>query len=401
MDKEKLAIYGGQPVRDHFLPYGKQVINEEDIHSVIKVLSSDFITTGPTIVQFEKEIAEYTGAKYAVAFSSGTAALHGACFAAGIGKGDEVITTPMTFAATSNCVLYQGGIPVFVDIDPKTYNINPSQIKEKITKNTKAIIPVHFTGQPADLEQLLEIVKENNLIMIEDAAHALGAKYKNKKIGSIGDMTMFSFHPVKHITTGEGGMITTNNEEYYQKLIQFRSHGIVRAKHLLKENHGPWYYEMHSLGFNYRMTDIQASLGISQLKKLDSFIARRKQISRFYTHELASLKDLILPYQDKNGDSSWHLYIIKLKSRNLNANRKLIFEALQKENIGVNVHYVPVYYYPYYESLGYIKGSWPVTETCYEEFITLPLHAGMSDEDAKDVVNAVNKVLNYFSKSRL
>jgi perosamine synthetase len=398
MDKEKLAIHGGQPIRDHYLPYGRQIINDDDINSVISILRSDFITTGPTIEQFEREIAEYTGAKFAVAFSSGTAALHGACFAAGIGKGDEVITTPMTFAATSNCVLYQGGKPIFVDIDPKTYNLNPSLIKEKITKKTKAIIPVHFTGQPVDLEWISKIAKENNLILIEDAAHALGAKYKNKKIGSIGDMTMFSFHPVKHITTGEGGMITTNNEDFYQKLLQFRSHGIVRAKEMLIENHGPWYYEMQSLGFNYRLTDIQAALGISQLKKLDSFIARRKQIADFYNKEFEPMNEISLPYQEVQGDSSWHLYIIKLQSSKLTGNRKEIYEALQKENIGVNVHYIPIYYHPYYQNLGYKLGTCTIAEKCYEDFITLPLHAGMSDQDTMDVVNAVKKVINYFSR---
>jgi len=398
MDKEKLTIHGGQPIRDHYLPYGRQIINDDDINSVIRILRSDFITTGPTIEQFEKEIAEYTGAKFAVAFSSGTAALHGACFAAGIGKGDEVITTPMTFAATSNCVLYQGGKPVFVDIDPKTYNLNPSLIKERITKKTKAIIPVHFTGQPADLECISKIAKENNLILIEDAAHALGAKYKNKKIGSIGDMTMFSFHPVKHITTGEGGMVTTNNEDFYQKLLQFRSHGIVRAKEMLIENHGPWYYEMQSLGFNYRLTDIQAAIGISQLKKLDSFIARRKQIADFYNKEFESMNEISLPYQEVQGDSSWHLYIIKLRSSKLTGNRKEIYEALQKENIGVNVHYIPVYYQPYYQNLGYKLGTCTIAEKCYEDFITLPLHAGMSEQDTIDVVNAVKKVINYFSR---
>ncbi|WP_088071943.1 UDP-4-amino-4,6-dideoxy-N-acetyl-beta-L-altrosamine transaminase [Gottfriedia luciferensis] len=397
MNKEKLAIHGGQPVRGNILPYGKQVINEEDICSVIEILRSDFITTGPTIEQFERNIAEYTEAKYAVAFSSGTAALHAACFAAGIGEGDEVITSPMTFVASSNCVLYQGGIPIFVDIDPNTYNINPALIKEKITKNTKAIIPVHFTGQPVDLDSIMKIAKENNLIIIEDAAHALGAKYKNKKIGSIGDMTMFSFHPVKHITTGEGGIITTNNKDYYQKLLQFRTHGISRSKDFF--NHGPWYYEMHSLGYNYRLTDIQAALGISQLKKIDSFIERRKQIANFYTKELKELDEIKLPFQDVNGDSSWHLYIVKLQLSKLTANRKEIFEAIQKENIGVNVHYIPVYYHPYYQSLGYMNGLCTIAEKCYEEFITLPLHVGMSDQDSEDVVKAIKKVLSFYSKT--
>ncbi|MBO1513346.1 UDP-4-amino-4,6-dideoxy-N-acetyl-beta-L-altrosamine transaminase [Metabacillus bambusae] len=397
MSESKLAIHGGTPVRNDYLPYGKQVIDEDDIQSVVKVLSSDFLTTGPAIKQFESEIAKFTGAKYAVAFSSGTAALHGACFAAGISEGDEVITSPMTFAASANCVLYQGGKPVFVDIDPLTYNIDPKLIKENITEKTKAIIPVHFTGQPAELDEILKIAREENLIVIEDAAHAIGATYKNKRIGSIGDMTMFSFHPVKHITTGEGGIITTNQEKYYEKLLQFRTHGITRDPWLLKKNHGPWYYEMQFLGFNYRITDIQASLGISQLKKLESFIEKRKQLAEIYSKELSTLQEVILPHQLSYVDSSWHLYVLKFQLTKLTTNRKDIFQALLKENIGVNVHYLPVYLHPYYESMGYEKGICPIAESCYEEFITLPLFAGMENRDVMDVVNAVKKVVNYYS----
>lgn len=398
MSESKLAIHGGSPVRNDYLPYGKQVIDEYDIESVVKVLRSNFLTTGPAIEQFETEIAKFTGAKYAVAFSSGTAALHGACYAAGISEGDEVITSPMTFAASANCVLYQGGKPVFVDIDPLTYNLNPNLIKENITEKTKAIIPVHFTGQPAELDEILKIAREENLVVIEDAAHAIGATYKNKTIGSIGDMTMFSFHPVKHITTGEGGIITTNQEKYYEKLLQFRTHGITRDQGLLKENHGPWYYEMQFLGFNYRITDIQASLGISQLKKIESFIEKRKQLVELYTKELGSLVEIMLPQQLPFVESSWHLYVLKLQLSKLTAGRKEIFQALQKENIGVNVHYIPVYLHPYYQSLGYQKGICPIAESCYEQFITLPLFAGMDNHDVADVVNAVKKVVNFYSK---
>ncbi|UQZ36961.1 UDP-4-amino-4,6-dideoxy-N-acetyl-beta-L-altrosamine transaminase [Paenibacillus sp. PK3_47] len=400
MNISKLAIHGGTPVRARYLPYGKQVIDEEDIQSVIKVLQSDHLTSGPAIAQFEADIASFTGAKYAVAFTSGTAALHGACYAAGIGEGDEVITTPMTFAASANCVLYLGGTPVFADIDPFTYNLDPARIKERITAHTKAIIPVHFTGQPAELDEILTIAKEHNLVVIEDAAHALGAKYKNKSIGSIGDMTMFSFHPVKHITTGEGGVITTDNPMYYEKLLQFRTHGITRDQKLLQKNHGPWYYEMQFLGFNYRITDIQASLGISQLKKIGSFIEKRRQISEFYTKELASIEEIVLPHQLSYVDSSWHLYILRLQLSRLTAGRKEIFQALQKENIGVNVHYIPVYHHPYYESLGFQKAICPVAESCYEQFITLPLYAGMDHRDMADVVDAVKKVISYYSNQR-
>ncbi|KHL93564.1 aminotransferase DegT [Paenibacillus sp. IHB B 3415] len=397
MSPSRLAIHGGTPVRSSYLPYGKQVIDEEDIASVVKVLRSDFLTSGPAIERFESEIAKFTGAKYAVTFSSGTAALHGACYAAGIGEGDEVITTPMTFAASANCVLYQGGKPVFADIDPLTYNLDPARIKENITDRTKAIIPVHFTGQPAELDEIIQIARENNLIVIEDAAHALGAKYRNKSIGSIGDMTMFSFHPVKHITTGEGGMITTNNPLYYEKLLQFRTHGITRDQSRLRGNHGPWYYEMQFLGFNYRITDIQTSLGASQLSKIGSFIEKRKQLAEWYTQKLSPIEEILLPHQRSYVDSSWHLFIIRLQLSKLTAGRKEIFQALQKENIGVNVHYIPVYLHPYYESLGFQKGICPVAESCYEEFITLPLFAGMDHRDVMDVVEAVKKVISHYS----
>ncbi|QUL53560.1 UDP-4-amino-4,6-dideoxy-N-acetyl-beta-L-altrosamine transaminase [Paenibacillus tritici] len=397
--KSKLAIHGGKPVRAHYLPYGKQVIDEEDIQSVLKVLQSDFLTSGPAIEQFEADLAAFTGAKYAVAFSSGTAALHGACYAAGISDGDEVITTPMTFAATANCVLYQGGVPVFVDIDPLTYNLDPGRIRESITDRTKAIIPVHFTGQPAELDEILQIARDHNLIVIEDAAHALGATYKGRSIGSIGDMTMFSFHPVKHITTGEGGMITTNNPLFYEKLLQFRTHGITRDERRLRDNHGPWYYEMQLLGYNYRITDIQTSLGTSQLRKIGSFIEKRKQLAKLYLQELGPVQELILPHQLANVESSWHLFIVRLQLSKLTGTRKMVFQALQKENIGVNVHYIPAYLHPYYESLGFRKGICPIAESCYEEFITLPLYAGMDSEDVMDVVAAVKKVISHYSNS--
>ncbi|QSF43798.1 UDP-4-amino-4,6-dideoxy-N-acetyl-beta-L-altrosamine transaminase [Paenibacillus tianjinensis] len=398
MSGSTLAIHGGTPVRSHYLPYGRQFIDEADIASVVQVLQSDFITTGPAIEQFEAEIARITGAKYAVAFTSGTAALHGACFAAGIGEGDEVITTPMTFAASANCVLYQGATPVFADIDPQTYNLDPKRIREKLTKHTKAIIPVHFTGQPAELDEIHTIARENNLVVIEDAAHALGAQYKNKSIGSIGDMTMFSFHPVKHITTGEGGMITTNNPLYYEKLLQFRSHGITRNPDHMIQNHGPWYYEMQFLGYNYRLTDIQAALGISQLKKLEQFVDLRKKYAAMYNEAFRHTKTIQIPYQSNSGVSSWHLYIIALNLEQLKGSRKNIFEALLKENIGVNVHYIPVHLLPYYQELGYKQGLCPNAEQLYNRIITLPLFQGMSEQDVHDVIRAVNKVLNHYSK---
>ncbi|HDR7687653.1 TPA: UDP-4-amino-4,6-dideoxy-N-acetyl-beta-L-altrosamine transaminase [Bacillus toyonensis] len=395
-----LGIHGGKPVRETYLPYGQQQIDEYDIQAVVDVLKGDFLTTGPMVQQFEEAIAKYVGAKYAVSFSNGTAALHAACYAADITEGDEVITTPMTFVASANCILYQGGQPVFADIDNETYNISPKSIEEMITNKTKAIIPVHFTGQPVELEAIQKIAKENNLIIIEDAAHALGATYKNKKIGSIGDMTMFSFHPVKHITTGEGGVITTNNPLFYEKLVQFRTHGIERNPHKLLENHGPWYYEMQFLGYNYRITDIQAALGISQLSKLDSFIKIRKKYVDIYNKEFSSLSEIIIPKQLPQTSSSWHLYIIRLNTKLLKCNRKEVYEALQRENIGVNVHYIPVHLQPFYQKLGFEKGVCPQAENVYEEIITLPLFPKMTEADVWDVIQAVRKVLSFYSVAK-
>ncbi|MCM3654512.1 UDP-4-amino-4,6-dideoxy-N-acetyl-beta-L-altrosamine transaminase [Metabacillus litoralis] len=394
---DKLAIHGGKPIRDSYLPYGRQWIDDDDIEAVKSVLLSEFLTTGPMISQFEKKIAEYVGSQYAVAFSNGTAALHAACFVVGIKENDEVITSPMTFAASANCILYLGGKPVFADIDNQTYNISPHSIKQLITKNTKAIIPIDFTGQPVALDEIRSIAKEHDLIVIEDAAHALGATYKGKRIGSISDMTMFSFHPVKHITTGEGGIITTNNKEYYEKLIQFRSHGITRDPMALIDNQGPWYYEMQFLGFNYRMTDIQAALGLSQLKKIDEFIKIRKQFVDMYNQAFQEIKEIKIPTIQEENESSWHLYIIRLNLEKLTSNRKEIFEALQKENIGVNVHYIPVHLQPYYQQKGYKNGICPNAEKLYEEIITLPLFPAMSKNDVMDVINGVKKVISFYS----
>lgn len=387
-----------KPIRQSFLPYGKQWIDNDDINEVIEILKSDFLTTGPKVREFEEAFASYVDAKYAVSFSNGTAALHGACFAADITKGDEVITTPMTFAASANCVLYQGGIPIFADIDKDTYNIDPNNIKKLINHKTKAIIPVDFTGQPVKLDEINRLAKEHDLIVIEDGAHALGTEYKGRKVGSISDMTMFSFHPVKHITTGEGGIITTNNKYFYEKLLQFRSHGITRDENKLINNHGPWYYEMQFLGFNYRMTDIQAALGLSQLKKVDKFIKLRKEYVKLYNEAFSTYPQIAIPYQSPEGNSSWHLYIIRLNLEQLTVDRREIFEALQKENIGVNVHYIPVYYQPYYQKLGYQKGLCPNAEKLYEEIITLPLFPAMTKQDVNDVIEAVNKVISLYSK---
>lgn len=393
---DKLAVFGGKPVRENPLPYGKQTIEQDDIDSVIEVLKSDYLTTGPKVGEFEKEFAEYVGVKHAVAVSNGTAALHAAAFAAGIGDGDEVVTTPMTFAASANCILYMGGKPVFADVLPNTYNIDPDDIKKKITQKTKAIIPVDFTGQPVLMDEILEIAEEHGLLVIEDAAHSLGAEYKGKKIGSIAHMSTFSFHPVKHITTGEGGMITTNDDKLYKRLSIFRTHGITRDMNSLKENHGGWYYEQQELGFNYRITDMQCALGLSQLKKVEGFIKRRIKIAQFYDEHFLKMDEIAVQTQADGTRSSWHIYLIRLNSSKLRAGRKEIFDALKAENIGVNVHYIPVYLHPYYKNLGYKKGLCPIAEDLYEDFITLPLYPSMTDNDVKDVVNAVQKVISYY-----
>lgn len=396
--EELLAINGGTPIRDTFLSYGKQWIDEEDINSVINVLKGDYLTTGPYVKAFEKAVANYVGTKYAVAVSNGTAALHMACYAAGISEGDEVLVTPMTFVASANCILYCGGKPIFVDIDPKTYNIDVNKIEEKITSKTRAIIPVDFTGQSVDMDKIKEIAERHNLTIIEDGAHALGSEYKGKKVGNIADMTEFSFHPVKPITTGEGGVVVTNNEELYNKMMLFRTHGITRGDNYLTKNDGPWYYEQVELGYNYRITDIQCALGSSQIKKLDMFVEKRREIVNKYNQSFKEIDEIVTPYEEEFSNSGWHIYVIKLNLDKLKCSRKEIFEALEAENIGVNVHYLPVYLHPYYQNLGYEKGLCPQAEKLYDEIITLPLFPKMSNVDVEDVIKAVKKVINYYRK---
>lgn len=368
-----------------FIPYGRQCIEEDDIEAVIEVLKSDYLTTGSKVEEFEHLVAEYVGAKYAVAVANGTAALHAACFAAGIGPGDEVITTSITFAASANCVLYCGGKPVFADIDKRTYNIDPLDIRKKITSRTKAIIPVHLAGQPCDLDEIHKIANEYHLIVIEDGAHALGAEYKGKKIGALSDMTTFSFHPVKPITTGEGGMIVTNNKELYQKLSLFRSHGITRNKLSLKKLEGNWYYEQQLLGYNYRITDIQCALGISQMRKLERFIKRRRKLARIYSEEFKNCNNVVVPYQLDETNSGWHLYIIQIR----NDDRNVIFEELRELGIGVNVHYIPIYKHPYYQKIGYKNVFCENAETLYKHMISLPLYPMLLEEEQNKIIQYV------------
>jgi UDP-4-amino-4,6-dideoxy-N-acetyl-beta-L-altrosamine transaminase len=394
---DRLAIEGGTVVRPSMLPYGRQTVDEEDVARVIETLRSYWLTTGPKVAEFERAFARTVGSQDAVSVSSGTAALHAAAFAAGIEPGDEVITTPITFAATANCVRYLGGTVVFADVDPVSLNLAPKEVKAKISDRTKAIIAVDYGGQPADLDELLAIAANHELIVIEDAAHALGATYKGRPVGSISPLSTFSFHPVKQITTGEGGMVTTGDPAFAERLRSFRNHGIS-ADFRQRERQSSWYYEMQDLGYNYRLTDIQCALGLSQLSKLDGWVSRRREIARRYTEAFESLSEIEVPRVAEDRESSWHLYVIRLLLDRLRVERDQIFRALRAENIGVNVHYIPVPWHPYYQRLGYKKGEWPVAESAYERLISLPLWAGMADEDIRDVIEAVRKVIDAYRK---
>jgi len=393
---KKLAIEGGNPVRKVPLPYGHQWVDEADIQAVIEVLRSDWLTTGPKVAEYEEAFAKRVGASFAVAVNSGTAALHAAVFAAGIGPGDEVITTPITFAASANCVLYQGGRPVFVDVQPDTLNIDPEAVEAAITPRTKAIIAVDYTGQPADLDELRAIAESYGLILIEDAAHTLGATYMGRPVGSISDLTTFSTHPVKHITTGEGGMVTTDNKELAQKMRWFRNHGIT-TDHRQRAEKGGWFYEMVVLGYNYRLSDINCALGLSQLSKLDMWLERRREIAACYNSAFSEIPAITPLVQRSDRKSAWHIYVIQLNLERLRVGRAKVFTALWAEGIGVNVHYIPVYWHPYYRQLGYKKRLCPVAEAAYERLLTLPLFPAMSDKDIEDVIEAVRKVISAYA----
>lgn len=398
---EKLALFGGTPVFNKKIGYGHQYIDESDIQAVIEVMRGEFLTCGPKVEEAEKKLCELVEAKYAVLISNGTAALHAACYAAGLCSGDEVITTPITFAASANCALYCGAKPVFADIDPTTYNIDPQDIERKITSKTKAIVAVDFTGQAVDLDAIRNICDRNNLILIEDGAHSIGTKYNEVPVGTIADMTTFSFHPVKTVTAGEGGAVMTNSEDLYKKLLLFRTHGITRNQAWMNNaSEGGWYYEQICLGMNYRMTDIQAALLNSQLDKLSVFAKRRKEIVKRYDEAFKDIPEIVVQKEIIQSDTVRHLYLLQLKLERLNADRKEIFDALVAENVGCNVHYIPIYYFPYYQKLGYTKGLCPNAEYLYKRLITIPLYYGMSDEDVEKVIIAVKKVLAHYKKDK-
>ena len=396
---DKPAICGGKPIRGTKIFYGHQYIDDADIQAVVEVLKSDYLTCGPKIEELEKKLCAVTGAKYAVVCSNGTAALHMACQAAGIGAGDEMITTPITFAASANCALYCGAKPVFADINEETYNIDPAHVESLTTEKTKAVVAVDYTGQSVELDSLLAHCRKHNLVLIEDGAHVIGTSYNGKKNGSIADMTTLSFHPVKTVTGGEGGAVLTNSEEYYQKLLLYRSHGITKNPAKMEhEPDGPWYYEQVALGMNYRMTDMQAALIISQLDKLPLFMKRRKEIVKAYDEAFSKLPQLFVQKEIPQSDTTRHLYILRIIPEKLKIDRKQFFEALAAENICCQVHYIPVYYFPYYEKLGYQKGLCPKAEKLYEEEISLPLYYAMTDQDVDDVIQAVTKIVEYFKR---
>lgn len=401
MERElgKPAIAGGIPARDTKIYYGHQYIDEDDVQAVVQVLRYQDLTCGPKIGELERRLCEVTGAKYAVACSSDTAALHIACLAAGVAEGDEVITTPITFAASANCALYCGARPVFADIDPETYNIDPEKVAQAVGPKTKAVMAVDYTGQSAKLDELLEICRKNGLTLIEDGAHVIGTRYRGRPNGSIADMTTFSFHPVKTVTGGEGGAVTTNDESLYRKLLLYRSHGITRAEELMENvPDGPWYYEQIALGYNYRLTDIQAALIISQLNKLPMFRRRRKEIVAKYDEAFARLPQLFVQKEIPESDTTRHLYILRLVPEKLTISRRQFFDALAAENVCCNVHYIPVYYLPYYQKLGYRRGLCPNAEKLYEEIITLPLYYSMTDRDVDSVIEAVTKIAVYYAR---
>ena len=398
------AIAGGRPVRESLLPIARPSIDHEDIAATVEVLKSGILSEGPKTEAFEEAFARYVGAKYAVAVTSGSAGLHIALRTAAIGHQEEVLTSPLSFPINANCILYQQSIHTFVDIDAVTYNIDPAILAQKISYRSKAVIPVHFAGQPCDMDVIYDLAAKNNLTVIEDATQALGAVYKGKKIGSADNMTVFSFNSGQNLTTGQGGMVTTGSEETYKWLKIFRNLGIVKDPDLLVQQEGPWHYEMQDLGFNYKITEIHAALGLSQLAKTEKFLAARIKIAACYNDALSDLNNLVLPKQLSGVESAWHHYIIRIKPDTLNTGRLLLYQALRAENIGVDVNYLPIFLHPYYKWLGHpdvctLEGSLcPRAEEVYNNTISLPIFPAMQEQDINDVIYAVKKVLNYYTK---
>jgi perosamine synthetase len=379
------------------IPYGRQTIDDQDIEAVVNSLKSNSLTQGGTVSEFENQLAKYCGAKYAVVFNNGTAALQAAYNCAGVGDGDEIISTSLTFSATTNAALWFRATPVFADIDSVTGNINLEYIKNKVSTKTKVIVPVDFAGNPVDIEPIIEFAKCNNLIVIQDGCHSLGASYKGKKIGSLADITTFSFHPVKSITTGEGGALVTDNFEYYKSAIRFRSHGIVK-ENFINPSNATWYQEMQVLGLNLRLTDFQCALGISQLKKLDNFIKRRQEIADIYLNAFNNLNYISCLNPIDKTQSSWHLFVIVL-SGPYEKFRNQIFEKLRLNGIGVQLHYIPVYKHPYYSQIGYKPGLCPNSENLTNKIISLPIYPNLTDNDQKYVIDSIKSILQSIDEN--
>lgn len=370
-----------------FLPYGRQSVDDDDIASVVEVLRSDFLTTGPAVTRFEATLSEATGARHAVAVNSGTSALHAMYFAAGIGAGDEIITSPLTFAATANAALYLGATVRFIDVEPDTGNIDPDLVGAAVTDRTRAIVPVDFAGHPADYDRLRIIAQRHGVRLLADAAHSLGATYRGRHVGTLADASELSFHPVKPVTSAEGGAVTSDDPEIARRAARFRTHGITKdVSEFERSDEGPWWYEQHDLGFNYRLTDVQAALGASQLRKLQRFITRRRAIAATYDAALADDEGLELPGRRADVEPGWHLYVIRTRDPE---RRRPLFEYLRAQGLGVQVHYLPVYWHPYYASLGYQRGLCPLAEQYYASAISLPIYPAMSDEDVERVVDVV------------
>jgi len=397
---QKPKIEGGEPVRDEFLPFAQPWITEEEIEKVSEVLRSGWLTSGPNVSEFEKKFGGYVGAKCSIATNSCTGALHVSLLSLGVGQGDEVITTPHTYAATGHVIAYVGAKPVLADIKSDTFNIDPEKIKEKITDRTKAIIPVHYAGQPCDMDEIMGMAEEHDLFVVEDAAHAIGAEYKGKKIGTMGDTTCYSFYAIKNMTTGEGGMITTDREDLEDTLRKFTYFGINKDAWKRYQKAGKWYYEVERLGYKYNMMDMQAAIGLVQLNKLDEFNETRRKYAKYLTKKLGEIPEIQTPSEKGDVKHVWHLYPILVKTEELKIDRNKFIDAMVAENIGMSLHFIPLHRHPYYqETFGYKEGDLPVADYVYERITSLPLYPKMSKDDLDDVVEAVQKIVSYYRKS--